>query len=447
MPQDFPLVPTVRAIHIDLKGMPPRMERLLQLLRLYADAGYNTLLIEWEDMFPWKEEKFRRAEAYTEKDVQMLAERAAGLNLEIIPLIQSYGHLENVLRHEKYAACRELDWLNSDLFPSPEGRKLVTDMMEEILALLPHIRYLHLGGDEVGSLGLGRSRSLPELAGGKEYLYLSHMKTLALHLKKREIRPIVWSDMLIGLSPLELRESASLFDFAIWGGANLERQAELFLAAGGHIWGAPCFKGADGITSDLPNLSARRKVIDAYLELGGRYPLTGLIACGWSRYTTLRSQCEPSEGALDSAVITGCLFSGKVPKQDEISGILEKNGFYQDHQRSKELLERLTLLRKRCRHYLFDALELAASQERLGVTKDSKTAWYCLMEKRCLEEYTLLKKEFHVHFDRFIAETLVEDYLEERFIPFRRGMELMREDCIKYGHPDAEKGYHEVFGY
>ena len=103
MPQDFPLVPTVRAIHIDLKGMPPRMERLLQLLRLYADAGYNTLLIEWEDMFPWKEEKFRRAEAYTEKDVQMLAERAAGLNLEIIPLIQSYGHLENVLRHDAHA--------------------------------------------------------------------------------------------------------------------------------------------------------------------------------------------------------------------------------------------------------------------------------------------------------------------------------------------------------
>lgn len=48
-----------------------------------------------------------------------------------------------------------------------------------------------------------------------------------------------------------------------------------------------------------------------------------------------------------------------------------------------------------------------------ALLKDSKTAWYCLMEKRCLEEYTLLKKEFHVHFDRFIAETLVEDYLED----------------------------------
>ena len=447
MPQDISHVPTFRAIHIDLKGMPPRMERLLQLLELFADAGYNALLIEWEDMFPWREEIFRRAEAYTVKEIQILAKRAADLDLEIIPLVQSFGHMENVLRHRKYASFRELDWLNSDLFPSSESRKLVTDMIDEMLEVLPQVRYLHLGGDEVGSLGLGRSRNLPESAKGKEYLYLSHMKAIAHHLQRKGIRPIIWSDMLRGMSSLALKEYAAVFDFAVWGSADLDRQAELILDAGGKIWGAPCFKGADGITSDLPDLGARRKVTDAYLELGKKYQLTGLIACGWSRYSTLRSQCEPLEGALDSAVITGILFSGNVPEQDRISGILKKNGFYQDHQRSKELLESLTLLRKRCRHYLFDALELAASQERLGVSEDSKSAWYSLMENHCLEEYILLKKEFHRHFDRFIPETLVEDYLEERFIPFRRGLELMREDCRKHGHPDAEKGYREIFGY
>ena len=49
-----------RAVHIDLKGMPPRPERLLRHLELYAASGYNALLIEWEDMFPWKDPLLRR---------------------------------------------------------------------------------------------------------------------------------------------------------------------------------------------------------------------------------------------------------------------------------------------------------------------------------------------------------------------------------------------------
>lgn len=434
-----------RAIHIDLKGMPPRMERLVQLVKLYANAGYNMLLIEWEDMFPWNDKKLRRDEAYTKEEILTLAAQAAKLNLEIIPLIQSFGHMENVLRHEEYAAFRELEWLNSDLSASPESRQLVINMISEVLSLLPAVRYIHLGGDEVGSLGLGRSRKASELAGGKTYLYLAHVKVFALYLKERGIRPIIWGDMLAGLPVSQLKSHAYLFDFAIWGASNLEQQAKSFLQAGGNIWGAPCFKGADGITSDLPNLAARRRVIETYLELSKKCLMTGLIACGWSRYTTLRSQCEPIEGALDSAVVTGRLFSGDCPTEGKISEILMKNGFYQDQQRSKELLKRLRSLRERCKRYLFDALELAASQECLGVSMDSKTAWYCLMKKRCLEEYEQLKKEFLAHFNRFVAESFVEEYLEERFIPFRRGLKLMQDDCVKYGHPGAEEGYRILF--
>ena len=435
-----------RAVHIDLKGMPPRPERLLRHLELYAASGYNVLLIEWEDMFPWKDPLLRRRETYREKDIQALAGRAAELNLEIIPLIQTLGHMENVLRHGKYAQHRELDWLNSELRPAGKSAKLPEGMIEEVLELLPQTRRLHMGGDEVAGLGLGHSGRAARRAGGTMQLYFRHMNILAGYLRERGVRPILWADMALTLPPGELKRYAADFDFAVWGGGDLERKAERIRSAGGRIWGAPCFKGADGITSDLPNLDARKKVISAYLELAGKYPLTGLIACGWSRYTTLRSQCEPVEGALDAAVMAGMLFSGESVSGEKISECLRHCGLLEDHIRSKELLSELTLLRGQCRRYLFDELELAAAQKCLRIKKDAKNAWYLLAMKRRLAEYETLKTEFHAHFDRFVSARLVEEYLEERFLPFRRGLKWMQSDCRRYGHPDAEQGYRELFG-
>lgn len=438
--------PKFRAVHIDLKGMPPHPERLLRHLELYAAAGYNALLIEWEDMFPWKDPVLRRRETYREKDIQALADRAAELNLEIIPLVQTLGHMENVLRHEAYAQYRELDWLNSELRSAGKSAKLAAGMLGEVLDLLPRTGYLHLGGDEVAGLGLGHSGKAARRAGGKMKLYFSHMNILSEFLRERGVRPILWADMALTLPSQELKQYAADFDFAVWGGGDLERKAERIRSAGGRIWGAPCFKGADGITSDLPNLDARKKVISAYLELAGKYPLNGLIACGWSRYTTLRSQCEPVEGALDAAVMAGMLFSGESVSGEKISECLRHCGLLEDHIRSKELLSELTLLRGQCRRYLFDELELAAAQKCLRIKKDAKNAWYLLAMKRRLAEYETLKTEFHAHFDRFVSARLVEEYLEERFLPFRRGLKWMQSDCRRYGHPDAEQGYRELFG-
>ena len=438
--------PEYRAVHLDLKGMPPRMERLLRHLGLYAASGYNALLIEWEDMFPWKDPLLRAEECYSPEDVQALSERAAQLNLEIIPLVQTLGHMENVLRHGKYAAYRELEWLNSELRPDKKGAELVTGMIAEVLELLPRTRYLHLGGDEVAGLGFGRSGEAARRAGGKMNLYFKHMNGLSEFLRKKGVRPILWADMALTLPVCELKKYAADFDFAVWGSGELERKMEAIHAAGGRIWGAPCFKGADGITSDLPNPEARKRVIRAYLSLADTFPIHGLIACGWSRYTTLRSQCEPIEGALDTAVMAGLLFSRKRVSAHDITRILKRCGLLEEHRRSKELLTELTQLRNQCRRHLFDALELAAAQECLKCRMDAKNAWYLLALKRHLAEYERKKADFHAHFDRFVSERLLEEYLEERFQPFRRGLELVQADCRRYGHPDAERGYRDVFG-
>jgi hypothetical protein len=45
---------TLRVVHLDLKGAPPKIRVLKALFPLIAAAGANALLLEYEDMFPFQ---------------------------------------------------------------------------------------------------------------------------------------------------------------------------------------------------------------------------------------------------------------------------------------------------------------------------------------------------------------------------------------------------------
>ena len=40
-------------VHIDMKGGPPTLDYLLQLLPMLRSWGATGILVEWEDMFPY----------------------------------------------------------------------------------------------------------------------------------------------------------------------------------------------------------------------------------------------------------------------------------------------------------------------------------------------------------------------------------------------------------
>ena len=60
-----------RGVHMHLTGLPPTADRFVELLRLFAAARYNVVLVEWEDSFPWTVDKrFRSPTAYTPDDIR-----------------------------------------------------------------------------------------------------------------------------------------------------------------------------------------------------------------------------------------------------------------------------------------------------------------------------------------------------------------------------------------
>ena len=49
----------------------------------------------------------RNKHHYSPAEVEGILESAARLDLDVIPLVQSFGHLEFVLKHEEFALYRE----------------------------------------------------------------------------------------------------------------------------------------------------------------------------------------------------------------------------------------------------------------------------------------------------------------------------------------------------
>ena len=105
------LVNLERIIHIDLKGAPPKPDYFKQFIPFLKEYGADGILLEFEDTFPFEGElaEARHKLAYSLNDVQLIKNLAKENGLYIIPLVQTYGHLEWLLKVKKFAHLREAD--------------------------------------------------------------------------------------------------------------------------------------------------------------------------------------------------------------------------------------------------------------------------------------------------------------------------------------------------
>ncbi len=310
-----------RGIHFDLKGMPPTPRRHLELLELMGQSRLNLALVEWEDTFCWSAfPELRNETAFSERNVRSFLNRAAELDIAVIPLVQCLGHMENVLIRPRFRSLREVHDVPGDLCPlKPLGREIVKLMIDDVLRMHgSKITHFHLGGDEAGTLG-----SCPDCrkfvsANGKAALFIQHVAPLLEHLNDKGIRPILWDDMMRGWSMADLRRIASKTDLMVWSyGADIYDQIkpgtlDRYAKAGATVWGAPCFKG-DKLATDLTDHAPRIRNILAWVSEAERRPLAGIVATGWGRYSTLMAPSETIETALDMIVLSGAaLWDGEL---------------------------------------------------------------------------------------------------------------------------------------
>ena len=225
-------IPRRRVVHFDLKGAPPKISYLKTLFPLLRSAGATTLLMEYEDMFPfWGHIKNISAlNAFTKEDVAEILDAARENQLEVIPLVQTFGHLEMALKLEEFRDLREVPYHPQAVCPSQNGTwTLVTAIIDQVLELHPDANWLHIGCDEVYHLGqcplcverLAAANNDPEskIYHDGKTLFLEHVHRLAKYVKESKgIIPIIWDDMLRNIPSQTIRDSGlgPLVEPMIW---------------------------------------------------------------------------------------------------------------------------------------------------------------------------------------------------------------------------------------
>lgn len=262
-------VPEFRVVHLDFKGAPPSITYLKEVFPLIAKAGGNALLLEYEDMFPYSGSILNASalNAFTVTQIMELLEAAKAHNLEVIPLVQTFGHLEHALKLEEFVHLREVPKNPQSICPSKsDSFELVKTMIDQIMSLhQPRARYLHIGCDEVFQLGL--CHSCRNVLKTKEKmprdLFIDHVKKVATYVKTQyHVQPIIWDDMLRAMTSRELQESGlgALVEPMVWVYVeNVDHFVDgpiwaSYSANFENLWAASAFKGAFGERLFMPNI-------------------------------------------------------------------------------------------------------------------------------------------------------------------------------------------------
>lgn len=185
-----------RPIHIDLKHHLDKKEYMYQVLRRMASYKLNAVIIEFEDKLKYeKYPQIAAGNAPTIEQWREWSEYAHQLNIEVSPLIQGIGHADFILKHDAFKPLRED--VNSDWVCCPSNEeyyKVQLSLYEDAMRATPYGKYLHVGGDEVGTLGVCdvcKSQNKTALQHQMKWL-----KRVSDFIVKKGRTPIFWDDML-----------------------------------------------------------------------------------------------------------------------------------------------------------------------------------------------------------------------------------------------------------
>ena len=145
----------VKGFHLDLRIQVMKMDALKAFAKKLSEQGINTLVMEWEATYPFeKHPLIPNKYAYKKEEIKSFIKYCGDIGIDVIPLQQSFGHVEYVLRHERYKDLREDQKDYSQVCPSEEegDKRLFTDLFTELAATHPS-KYFHIGGDETYLLG------------------------------------------------------------------------------------------------------------------------------------------------------------------------------------------------------------------------------------------------------------------------------------------------------
>ncbi len=186
-----------RAVHFDVKHHLDHMNYYYESIDRLARFKINAVIFEFEDKLRYRRQPLVGApQAISIDEMAALSKYAQKRHIEITPLVQGLGHASFILKHEHYAHLRELPDNRWVFCPLDEGTyDVLFDMYLDAIEATPGSRYLHIGGDEIGNIGLcPRCKPTADKEGliGLNLYWLNRVSEFA---KEHGRIPIFWDDM------------------------------------------------------------------------------------------------------------------------------------------------------------------------------------------------------------------------------------------------------------
>lgn len=272
-----------RGLMLDVsRGKVPTAETLRALVDLLARMKLNVLLLYVEHTFrfrrhpeigagwsPLEAETLRSLDAY-----------AAMRHVELVPCLQSLGHMSHVLTLPRYAHLAETERRWTLAPAEPGSYDLLRDLYDEFLPNF-RSRLFNANCDEPWDLGRGRSAELArELGPGG--LYLSHIRRIHALAEEHGRRLAIWGDVVHAHPERipELPRDLLLLDWGYEAEADFDRVGA-FARHGFECWVCP---GTSSWNSLFPRTANAERNVARFAAAGRRHGATGLLNTDWGDF-------------------------------------------------------------------------------------------------------------------------------------------------------------------
>ncbi|MBZ4192142.1 family 20 glycosylhydrolase [Niabella beijingensis] len=235
-----------KGFYIDLRNQVMTMEALKNTAKELAELGINTLVMEWDATYPYENNATISGRlAYTREEISSFVNYCGKIGIDVIPIQQCFGHVEYILRHDRYSSLREDAKDLSQVCPlqTTADSLLFSDLFRDMARLHPS-KYLHIGADETRLLGHCAACKKKMEQEGVSRLFVDYVKMMCQIALKLGKTPLIWSDMILkhpeaaGALPKE----TIIIDWNYGWRNNLFGDIGLLKDKGFTIWGAPSIR-------------------------------------------------------------------------------------------------------------------------------------------------------------------------------------------------------------
>ncbi len=174
-----------------------KVSKLKEVLLKLAMTGINRCLLYTEDTYEMEEYPYfgYLRGAYTKAELKEIDAYAVDLGIEMVPCIQTLGHLRQALRWGYAGTMR--DTANVLLIGAEDTYKFIDSMFKTFSECFSS-KNIHIGMDEAFGVGTGQYLRLNGQRDKFEILS-EHLERVVEIAKKYDLSPVMWSDMFFRL--------------------------------------------------------------------------------------------------------------------------------------------------------------------------------------------------------------------------------------------------------